>query len=104
MLVVIWIVLVIRNHRVGWRFFAFGGGLVVLCFVGGPLVGRLAAPEIACRAQDGLACGMGGVTAAAWANGAVALCCLVVLLILTPLVRLAARGGSTPLLRSGDGS
>nr|WP_269089849.1 hypothetical protein [Micromonospora acroterricola] len=37
---------------------------------------------------------MGGVTGAAWANGALALCCLVVLLVLTPLARLLYRHSS----------
>ncbi|PWR09356.1 hypothetical protein DKT68_12395 [Micromonospora acroterricola] len=94
LLVVVWVALLIRNHRVGWRFFAVGAGLVVLCFIGGPLVNGLSTPDPACRAQEGLACGMGGVTGAAWANGALALCCLVVLLVLTPLARLLYRHSS----------
>ncbi|WBB55483.1 hypothetical protein [Verrucosispora sp. WMMD573] len=91
LLVVAWTVLVVRNRRVGWRFFAVGVGLILACFVGGPVAERMTASDAVCPPQQGLACGMGGVTGAAWANGALALGCLAVLLVLTPLTRLLRR-------------
>jgi hypothetical protein len=86
-----WVTLWMRNGRITWWFFAWGLGLVVLCFPAG-LVGTLLEPPCYNPQHETFACGIMSTSMAnAWTGGFLAFCCLAVLAPVTLLVNAFAR-------------
>lgn len=96
LLVAAWVLVWYRQRHVGWRFFATGLGLSILCIPAGSFAEAMATRSSSCTPQDTWECGLGMARGMFWVNGFLAVLCLAGLAVLSLMVRLRHRS------RNGD--
>lgn len=82
-----WTGLLVTRRRVGWPFFAAAFGSALLCFPGGIIAGRIDRPGTSCPADDPQFC-LSPHMGTLWINGFLGLCCCVLLLVITLIIKL----------------